>query len=55
MNNVLKIFNKTSYIFMNNKLYIKNKNNSFIRIKQKLPEFINNIDDLKNYDIKCKN
>ena len=55
MKTVLKIFNKTPYIFINNKLYIKNKNNNFIRIKQKLPEFIDDISDLKKYDIKNYN
>ena len=55
MKTVPKLFNKIPYIFINNKLYIKNKNNSFIRIKQKLPEFINDIDDLKKYDIKHNN
>ena len=41
---------KNSYLFFNNRLYIKNRNNDFIRIKQKLPEFIEDIDDLKKYD-----
>ena len=40
MKTVLKIFNKTPYVFINNKLYIKNKNNNFIRIKRNYPNLL---------------
>lgn len=47
----LKLIKQSNYIFVNNKLYIRNYNDKFIRIKQKLPEFISDIDDLIGYDL----
>ena len=52
MKYLLRSINKIPYIFVNNKLFIKNTDNKFIRIKQKLPEFIDDIQDLKKYDVK---
>ncbi len=54
MKNLIKLIKQSSYMFVNKKLYIKDNNNKFIRIKQKLPEFIEDIDELKEYDIKYK-
>ncbi len=53
MINLKKIIEKTSYIIINNKLFIRG-NNKFIRVKQKLPEYINDIDELDNYDFLYK-
>ena len=50
MINLKKIIEKTSYVIVNNKLFIRGNNNKFLRIKQKLPEFINDIEELDNYD-----
>ena len=48
------IFKKNSIILFNNKLYYINHKYQNIRLKQKLPEFINNINELKKYDINFK-
>tara|TARA_B100000401_G_C52401877_1_gene529267 strand:- start:50 stop:214 length:165 start_codon:yes stop_codon:yes gene_type:complete len=54
MKYILRSINKMPFIFVNNKLFIKNADNKFIRIKQKIPEFIDDIEDLKKYDVKIK-
>ena len=37
-------------ILENNKLYLKKNNGKLMRIRQKLPEYIDDIDELKKYD-----
>ena len=41
-------------IFINNKLYVRGYNDNFIRVKQKLPDFIEDIEELETYDIDFK-
>ena len=50
MKNLSNLIKQSQYIFLNNKLFIRNNSGIFVRIKQKLPEFIDNIDELKEYD-----
>ena len=42
------------YKFIGNRLYILKSNGNYIRIKQKLPEQLDCITDLQNYDIDFK-
>ena len=51
MKTFIKNLQRSSYIFVNNRLYIRDFNKDFIRVKQKLPEFIDDINELKKYDI----
>ena len=52
MKRVTAVFPK--YKFMDNKLFILNNQRQYIYVKQKLPEFIDNIDILSGYDIQYK-
>ena len=54
MKKIIKVLNKhTQYIILeNNKLYLKKNNVTLMRIRQKLPEYIADIDELKRYDYK---
>ena len=52
MKNLSNLIKQSQYIFLNNKLFIRNNSGIFVRIKQKLPEFIDNKDELKEYDYK---
>ena len=51
MNKFSKLIKQSSYIFVNNKLYVNTYNNKYVRIKQRLPEFISDVEELKKYDI----
>ena len=53
--NLKKIPEGIHYIFMGHKLYIRNNTNNFVRVKQRLPEYISDIEELKKYDVDyCK-
>ena len=54
MNRIYKLIVKPTHVIINNQLFIKINKQNYIRVKQKLPEFIEDITELQKYDYHFK-
>jgi len=54
MKQIYQLIVRPTHVFINNKLFIKVSNQNYIRVKQKLPEFIEDVTELKKYDYHFK-
>ncbi len=54
MKRIYQLIVRPTHVFINNKLFIKVNNQNYIRVKQKLPEFIEDVTELKKYDYHFK-